>query len=471
MKRAKKLLILLCVLIVVCAASFAASKLNPELNTGSDESESSAVFTLDADSVTVLSFKYTGSLSFERDDGTWYSNDDPDFPLDGTRIDRMVSAISSITAERTIDEPAALSEYGLSDPICQVTVDTGSGEQSVLSFGSEAELGGNRYMSIGDGKVYLVDKNIIDSFDCGLYDLVTKELLPDMSNIVSFTVESGDSHYELDHIENSGLAYSDGYVWFYKDGDDYLTLDTALTNAFTGKITGLTWGECVNYKADDDDLKAYGLAKPTAIVKVDYIESSEVATNMTDSNGSTIYDTQETEHTFKLEIGGYVDDKCYARIAGSQMVYLIDGTICDNLLHATYESLQPDEVLDMDWDTVDSVDVDLPNFSASFTKSENADGEITWLLNGEEKELQPVLDRLNEMLPSDSGSEKEPGANALLRFTFHRSTDKFKTVVLEFYDYDSSNCLVSLDGTARLLVARSDFSALLESVSALMQQE
>ena len=98
MKRTKKLLILLCVLIVVCAASFAASKLNPELNTGSDESESSAVFTLDADSVTVLSFKYTGSLSFERDDGTWYSNDDPDFPLDGTRIDRMVSAISSIIA-------------------------------------------------------------------------------------------------------------------------------------------------------------------------------------------------------------------------------------------------------------------------------------------------------------------------------------------------------------------------------------
>lgn len=468
MKRAKKLLILLGILIVVCAAAFAASKLNPELNTGSDDTESSAVFTLDADSVTALSFKYTGSLSFERDDGTWYSNDDPDFPLDGTRIDRMVSAISSITAERTIDEPAALSEYGLSDPICQVTVGTGSGEQSVLSFGSEAELGGNRYMSTGDGKVYLVDKNIIDSFDCGLYDLVTKEQLPNMSNIVSFTVESGDSHYELDHIESSGLAYSDGYVWFYKDGDDYLTLDTALTNAFTGKITGLTWGECVNYKANDNDLKAYGLAEPTAVVKVDYIESSEVATDMTDSNGNTIYDTQETEHTFKLEIGGYLDDKCYARIAGSQMVYLIDGTICDNLLHATYESLQPDEILDMDWDTVDSVDVDLPNSSAPFTKSENASGETVWLLDGEEKELQPILDRLNEMLPSDSGSEKEPGANALLSFTFHRNTDKFKSVVLEFYDYDSSNCLVSLDGTARLLVARSDFSAVLESVSALM---
>ena len=467
MKRAKKLLILLGVLIVVCAAAFAASKLNPELNTGSDDAESSAVFTLDADSVTALSFKYTGSLSFERDNGTWYSDDDPDFPLDSSRIDRMVSAISSISAERTIDEPSALSEYGLSDPICQVTVSTGS-EQSVLSFGSEAELGGNRYMSTGDGKVYLVDKNIIDSFDCGLYDLVTKEQLPNMSNIVSFTVESGDSHYELDHIENSGLAYSDGYVWFYKDGDDYLTLDTALTNAFTGKITGLTWGECVNYKANDNDLKAYSLAKPTAVVKVDYIESSEVATSMTDSDGNTIYDTQETEHTFKLEIGGYLDDKCYARIAGSQMVYLIDGTICDNLLHATYESLQPDEVLDMDWDAVDSVDVDLPNSSAAFTKSENADGETSWLLDGEEKELQPILDRLNEMLPSDSGSEKEPGANALLRFTFHRNTDKFKTVVLEFYDYDSSNCLVSLDGSARLLVARSDFSAVLESISALM---
>ena len=201
---------------------------------------------------------------------------------------------------------------------------------------------------------------------------------------------------------------------------------------------------------------------------MNYIESSDVATNMTDSDGNTIYDTQETEHTFKLEIGGYLDDKCYARIAGSQMVYLIDGTICDNLLHATYESLQPDEILDMDWDTVDSVDVDLPSASASFTKNEGADGETVWLLDGEEKELQPVLDRLNEMLPSDSGSEKEPGTDVLLRFTFHRNTDNFKTVVLEFYNYDSSNCLVSLDGTARLLIARSDFSALLESVSALM---
>ena len=369
----------------------------------------------------------------------------------------MVSAISSISAERTIDDPAALSEYGLSDPICQVTVSTGSGEESVLSFGNEAELGGSSYMSTGDGKVYLVDKNIIDSFDCGLYDLVTKELLPDMSNIVSFTVESGDSHYELDHIENSGLAYSDDYVWFYEDGDDYLTLDTALTKAFTGKITGLTWGECVNYKANDDDLKAYGLAGPTAIVKVNYIESSEVATNMTGSDGNPIY-----------EIGGYLEDKCYARIAGSQMVYLIDGTICDNLLHATYESLQPDEVLDMDWDTVDSVDVDLTDDSVSFVKSENADGETVWLLDGEEKELQPILDRLNEMLPSDSGSEKEPDMSMLLRFTFHRNTDKFRTVVLEFYDYDSGNCLVSLDGTARLLVSRSDLSALLESVRALV---
>ena len=468
MKRTKKLLILLGVLIVVCAAAYAASKLNPELNTGSDEAGSSAVFTLDPDSVTALSFKYTGSLSFERDGGTWYSNDDPDFPLDGTRIDRMVSAISSISAERTIDKPAALSEYGLSTPICQVTVDTGSGEQSVLSFGSEAELGGNRYMSTGDGKVYLVDKNIIDSFDCGLYDLVTKELLPDMSNIVSFTVESGDSYYELDHIENSGLAYSDDYVWFYEDGDDYLTLDTALTNAFTGKITGLTWGECINYKANDDDLRTYGLAEPTAVVKVNYIESSEVATNMTDSGGNTIYDTQETEHTFKLEIGSYLDDKCYARIAGSQMVYLIDGTICDNLLHATYESLQPDEVLDMDWDTVDSVDIDLSGDSVSFTRSENADGETVWLLDDEEKELQPILDRLNEMLPCDSGSEKEPDMSMLLRFTFHRNTDTFKTVVLEFYDYDSGNCLVSLDGSARLLVERSDLSALLESVRALI---
>ena len=189
-------------------------------------------------------------------------------------------------------------------------------------------------------------------------------------------------HYELDYIENSGLAYSDGYVWFYKDGDDYLTLDTALTNAFTGKITGLAWGECVNYKANDDDLKAYGLAEPRPLSR--WTTSKAPRVHKHDQQRRQHYtDTQGPEHTFRLEIGSYIDDKCYARIAGSQMVYLIDGTICDNLLHATYESLQPDEILDMDWGTVDSVDVDLPGDSASFMKSENADGDTVWLLNGE----------------------------------------------------------------------------------------
>ena len=54
-----------------------------------------------------------------------------------------------------------------------------------------------------------------------------------------------------------------------------------------------------------------------------------------------------------------MDDACYARIAGSDMVYQIDGSVRDALLYTTQSELLPDEVLLMDWDTVDSIDITL----------------------------------------------------------------------------------------------------------------
>ena len=475
MKRTKKLLILLCILAAVCGAAFGAARLNPEPDTDAEQDGSDVIFSVDPDSVTLLSFDYTDSISFDRDGDGWIYSADQSFPVNTARIDKMLGAVSGIEALKTIDEPEPLSQYGLDDPVCSVSL-TADGSEYSFSIGNESAMGGGRYFSNGDGRVYLVDGSLLDSFSYGLYDMVKKELLPNMDDTISFTVNSGDKHYELDRIENSGLAYSDDYVWFYKDGEDYLTLDTALAKSFVSKITGLSWGECVNYKASEADLKSYGLVSPGVTVNVVYANTVEVETNMTDSGGEPIYDKQKSERSFTLEIGSYCDDKCYARISGSQMVYLIDGTVRDGLLHVTYESLQPDEVLSMDWDTVDSVDIHIGGGDYTFTKSggnlSSGDGgseaQNTWLLDGEEKELQPILDRLNGMIPSDSGSEKEPELGLQVRFTFHRSTESFRTVTLEFYDYDSGNCLVSLDGVSRLLVSRSDLSYLLNDLNALL---
>lgn len=470
MKRGKKLLYLSLALVVLLAAAFAASKLNPELNVSEEEDTSSVIFTLDTDSVTALS---VNGLGFEKDGDDWLYTGDSAFPLNDSYVKTMLDTLSSISASKTIESPEDLSQYGLEEP--EYTICVNSGSETEILIGSESSMGGERYLYLGDGNVYLVDADITGSFSYELMDMVETELIPAMSDISRFTVQSGEKSYELCYLEDSGLAYSDEYVWFYKDGEDYLTLDTSLADSFVRKVSAVSWSSCVSYNADDEALASYGLDAPQVIATVEYIETVQVETTATDTNGDPIYDTRETEQSFTLEIGDYTDGKCYARIAGSRMVYLIDGSICDSLLYVSYESLQPDEVLIMDWDEVQSVDICI-NGETFTVKQEtkeitddegNSSTENIWTLDGEETEIQTVFDRLTNLVPTERGSAKTPELGELLSFVIHRSTESYPDVELIFYQYDSSSCLVSLNGEARLLVALSDVASLQESLTEL----
>ena len=469
MKRGKKLFYLSLALVVLLAAAFAAGRLNPELNVSGEEEPSSVIFTLDTDRVTALS---VNGLGFEKDGEDWLYTGDSAFPLNASYVKTMLDTLSSISALKTIESPEDVSQYGLDAPEYTICIDSGS--ETEILIGSESSMGGGRYLSLGDGKVYLVDAGISGSFSYELMDMVETELIPAMSDIFRFTVKSGEKSYELCYFENSGLAYSDEYVWFYKDGEDYLPLDTLLTDSFIRKVSAVSWSSCVSYNADDEALAAYGLDAPQVIATVEYRETIHSETNAVDTNGDPIYDTRETGQSFTLEIGDYVDGKCYARIAGSRMVYLIDGSICDSLLHVSYESLQPDEVLIMDWDEVQSVDICLNG--ETFTVKQETRGiaddegsgtENIWTLGGKETEIQTVFDRLTSLIPTERGAAKTPELGELLSFVIHRSTESYPDVELIFYQYDSSSCLVSLNGEARLLVALTDISALRESLAAL----
>lgn len=472
MKRGKKLFILSLVFVLLLAAAFAAGKLNPELNGSGGEDAGSVIFTLDPGNVAALS---VNTMDFEKDGEDWRYTGDSAFPLNTGYIQSMLDALSSISASKTIEAPEDLSQYGLDAPEYSIRVDDGS--ETEILIGRESSMGGERYLSLGDGNVYLVDAGITESFSYELMDMAETELIPAMSDISRFTVRSGGKSYQLCYLEDSGLAYSDEYVWFYKDGEDYLTLDTALADSFIRKVSALSWDSCVSYNAGGDALAEYGLDVPQVTATVEYTETVQVETNATDTNGDPIYDTRETEKSFTLEIGDYIDGKCYARIAGSHMVYLIDGSICDSLLHVSYESLQPDEVLIMDWDEVESVDIGLDGETYTVKHGSKTvvdeDGtsstESCWTLDGEKTDIQTVFDRLTSLVPTGRGAAKTPELGATLSFVFHRSTESFPQVELIFYQYDSSSCLVSLNGEARLLVSLTDITALADSLTQLIR--
>ena len=247
-----------------------------------------------------------------------------------------------------------------------------------------------------------------------------------------------------------------------------LALDTDLTESLVETVTGLTWQSCVSYDASEEDLASYGLDTPAVTAAVTYTVTEE------DEDG----ESQSRTETFTLEIGDYSSESCYARIAGSGMVYLIDAAVSDSLLYTAYDDLRPDEVLAMDWDTVTSIDVTVDGQTYTVTREVSTvtdeegeeSQEVAYLLDGAEVEFQDLLDDLNAMASTGSAVGLTPERSAQISFTFHRNTETFPQVELVFYQYDSSNCLVSLDGEVVLLAAREDVEAVVEAAAALIPE-
>ena len=88
MYRAKRLYILLGVLVVVCAAAFLA--LHMEERQEQIQNSGETVLEIDPDAVQTLSWDYEGeSLSFHRDEG-WIYDGDEAFPVDSDKIQELL---------------------------------------------------------------------------------------------------------------------------------------------------------------------------------------------------------------------------------------------------------------------------------------------------------------------------------------------------------------------------------------------
>lgn len=476
MKRGKKLLILTLALVIVAGAAFAAVKFIPDEDVEATEAE--VIFSLDADAATALSWTREGeTLSFENSGGGWVYAGDADFPLDVSYINTMLGSLAELTSSKTIEAPDDLAEYGLEEPECSISVTAEA--ETTIDIGDETSLDGLRYVSIGDGNVYLVSSDLLTSFSCGLYDLVAKEAIPDMSDLVSFSVETASGTLDIVYLEDSGLAYTDRYSWFSLAGSEYTALDTDLTESLVSLVTGLAWGECVDYDAELKDLGDYGLDTPAVTVCVSYIETTEVETNETDEDGEPVYETREEERSFTLELGSYAEDGgCYARIAGSGMVYLVDEEICGSLLYAGASSLLPEDIILLDWDKTTGFDITLDGetYSVDMELVEETDEDGSTLLDyafsldGEDVDFTGVLQQLEAL--SSSGSAESAGdlPGEEIAFTFHRDSGSFPEVELVIYGYDSASCVAVLNGGSARFVPREDVQAIVEAVEALLAE-
>lgn len=443
MKNGKKLLLLLLILAVLVGATAIAGAIGK--NAAGQEDETRTVFSLNPETVTNLGWDYSEKVSFTAGEDGWVCDQDGAFPVDETYLDKMLEALTDVESTKTIENPENLDQYGLEIPVCVITVE--DGQSHTLSIGLETAVGGQRYFSNGDGNVYLVDGDIIEHFQYGLYDVLKHQTLPEIAQITGLTVALPDGGYEITREENSGLAYSDDYVWFM----DGKALDNDLTQTLLDMVTNLNLSECVDYNASD--LSRYGLDAPAVT--------------------ATVLDGGKAAYT--LEISTSENGECYVRLSGSKMIYQRDATLSDTLRYTTYADLQPDDVILMDWDTVQSVAVTLDGEECVLTRTteEKTDDEGTvetvWKLDGQDVAFASVLSNLSSMVSNGYATGITPEEEPEITFRFFRDRDSFSQVTLSFYAYNSTSCLVTLDGVSTVTVKRETAAELVSSVKNILK--
>lgn len=158
MSKAKRLLILLGCCVALCISAWAVNRHYAPKQDIVLMEKGPLIFALEG--TKTLSWTWEEqTISFDLTQEEWKLTGDPDYRLSRLSQSDILKSIETIHARRIIDDPGNLAQYGLDHPACTITADT-----TVISIGDNTAVGGLCYLSIGDGKVYLVSDTIIYPF-------------------------------------------------------------------------------------------------------------------------------------------------------------------------------------------------------------------------------------------------------------------------------------------------------------------
>lgn len=433
MNRGKKLLILVAVLAVAVFAVWGVAELTkPEvIPIGTESGET--ILTVDVSSLTRLSWNWGAEqFDFNYSGTAWTCNIQEGYVPNTALMAEILVELSDVRAEKIIDQPGELSLYGLDAPLCTVT----AGDK-VLKFGDASSLNDTHYLSIGDGKVYMVDSNTYSCFAYTRKELVQFDTIPAMTALTGMTFENSSGTLVLENIGENDRTYSSHYTWFLKDDATMISQD--MVDGILLYLQDLTWIECVDTGAAD--LSVYGLDTPA-------VKCS----------------TESTDGSFSFWVGNASEQGHYACVAGSDKVYLIDSTAAQLFEAVSTDMLACLDVLQMDWSTVTSVEVTVDGQTSVLTAG--TDGG--WTLNGSEVEALTVLETINQMTADVAQDLSVEGLTQEVKLVINRNTESFSRVELTFYRLDGTNCVMQLDTNAPLLVPRDEVVSLKEAFNTLI---
>ncbi|OUQ75233.1 DUF4340 domain-containing protein [Flavonifractor sp. An100] len=474
MKRAKRLYCLLAILAVVCVATFFVVRHQEKQEEIRNSGET--VLALSSDAVQSLSWTYEDqSLAFHKED-SWLYDEDSEFPVDQEKVEELLGLFEDFTAAFIIKDVTDYAQYGLDDPTC--TIQLAAGEQSYeITLGNYSTMDSQRYVSLGDGNVYLVNTDPMDYFEISLSDMIQHDETPEFDTVEEIQL-SGNESYEIvyqEYTEDSPYTYCSDDVYFKKEGDDLLPLDTSLVDDYLSSITNLTLTDYKTYRATDEDLATYGLDDPELTITVTYTPETEE-------------DAQAEAETFTLSISRDPEERqapqeetdsssdaaeeeeedivAYVRVDQSGIIYQISGSSYTTLMAAGYDDLRHHEVFPADSSILTGMDVVLDGESYSITSQGSGEDQVFYY-NEEELDLTNLLSAL-EALSAERFTGKTPTQAEELDLTLYLDNQVHSQVHIQLYRYDGESCLAVIDEVPVSLVPRSDVVDLVEAIHAIV---
>ena len=507
MHRSKRLLILVGVLAVVCAAAFLATRVQEQ----QEQVEASGETVLAIDAGNVASLAWTSGeaeYAFHKDE-TWIYDADEAFPVSAEALEELLAPFSSFNAAFVIRDVTDYAQYGLEEPEC--TIEIGTAEASyTIALGDMSAMDDQRYVSIGDGNVYLAVSDPMDAFAVELSDLIDNDEIPQMDTVTALSL-TGAVEESIAYVEAGGPSYSDEDVYFLQSGEESLPLDTDLVEDYLGGIRDLVLTDYATYNATEIELASFGLNDPALTVTVEYEQQAEAAEEGAEPETTAgtlalhIGRVEEAEESAEEtdaaaeETGESAEDAqeeaqyaYYLRVGDSPIVYNLSDADGEALFAASYDDLRHRQLFWGDFDDVAQATILLDNQTYTLTAQtaetaetgEDADAaagsaeptaaaaaeedaEITWTCNGEPVDVTGIRDKL-AALTAEAFTEEAPADQLEISLALDLNDEDVPQVRIQLYRYDGASCLAVLDGEPAALVAREDVVDLMEAIRTLL---
>lgn len=463
MSRSKKLCVLLGLLAVFCGATLIL--LQVEEQKEKIKNSEDVILELPWESVTALSWEQDGkTLSFHKED-TWLYDEDEAFPVSEERVHELLEQFEAFGVSFIIEDVEDYGQYGLEKPVC--TIDLEAGEESwQIQLGDYSKMDSKRYVSIGDGNVYLVNNDPLDQFDITLNSMIDNDDIPYWDHVSEIKFE-GEETYSAVYQEDSGSTYSDQDVYFVRrDGKD-TPLDTNRVESYLWLIRSMDLNNYVSYNAAEEELAQYGLDAPGLTVTVDYTAEDE------DGETGTFVlhisrDLEAKQAAEQAEQDGQEEDEAeklsaaYVRVGNSKIIYEISGDRYEALMDAFYDDLRHQEVFWADFDGVYQIDVSLEGTDYTMTSEKNGD-ERVWSYQEEEIDITDLRSTL-ENLTAEKFTNEAPSRKEEISLTVYLTNESIPEVHITLYRYNGAHCLAAVDGRSVSLVQRSAAVDFIEAV-------